>query len=113
KYYNYQAIVQGIHHYDICYGKNYFYFLNPETGKWSVHTWDLDLTWADNMYDAGCGGADDFKSRVTERAPFNLEYRNRVRELRDLLFNTDQAWKVIDEHATIVQGSGSGPDILA
>src|SRR5690606_31769737 len=61
RYQSYQAIAQAIHHYDICYGKNYFYYLNPETGKWSVHTWDLDLTWADNMYDAGCGATDEFK----------------------------------------------------
>ena len=36
----------------------------PVTGLWSVHPWDLDLTWADNMYDAGCGGTDEFKNRV-------------------------------------------------
>lgn len=112
RYYSYQAVVQGIHHYDICYGKNYFYYLNPESAKWQVVTWDLDLTWADNMYDAGCGAVDEFKNRITTRAPFSTEYKNRVRELRDLLFNTDEAWRVIDEHASIVKG-GNAVNILA
>jgi hypothetical protein len=112
KIYSYHAIVQGIHHYDICYGKNYFYFLNPETGRWAIHTWDLDLTWADNMYDAGCDGRDDLRDRIVTRTPFNTEYKNRIREIRDLLFNTDQAWKLIDEHALIVRGTNEGPNIL-
>lgn len=111
RYYSYQAIVQGIHHYDICYGKNYFYYRNPETGRWSVHTWDLDLTWANNMYDSGCGGVDDLYRPVLggggypARPTFVLEYRNRVRELLDLFFNTDQAWKLIDEHARLLRGT--------
>lgn len=113
KYYSYQAIVQAIHHYDICYYKNYFYFLDPLDSLWSVHPWDLDLTWADNMYDAGCGGTDEFKDRVLGQPPFNLEYYNRLREIRDLLYNSDQAYKLVDEYAGIVKGTNSGPNILA
>lgn len=112
RYYSYQTIVQGIHHYDICYGKNYFYYLNPERRVWSVHPWDLDLTWADNMYDAGCGGTDEFKDRVLNRPAFQLEYRNRVRELRDLLFNTDQAWRLIDDYAALIDDPAGGPALV-
>ncbi len=32
-YYNYRSIVEAIHHYDIAGGKNYFYYLNPETNQ--------------------------------------------------------------------------------
>lgn len=113
KYYSYQAMAQAIHHYDICFGKNYFYFLNPESGKWSVQTWDLDLTWADNMYESSCDATDEFKQRVAHRAEFNVDYKNRVRELRDLLVNPDQAWKLIDEYVSYVKGTNSGPNILA
>lgn len=112
RYYSYQAIVQGIHHYDICYGKNYFYFLNPETGLWSVHPWDLDLTWADNMFDAGCGGTDEFKDRVLTRPAFTIEFQNRVREIRDLLFNTDQAGQLIDEYAAMIDDPHGGPSMV-
>lgn len=108
RYYNYQAIVQGIHHYDIGAGKNYFYYLNPTNGIWSEHPWDLDLTWADNMFDAGGQGADPFKNRVLTRTVFNLEYKNRVRELRDLLFNDEQAGQLIDEYAAAIYTPAGG-----
>jgi hypothetical protein len=118
KYYSYQAIVQGIHHYDICYGKNYFYYRDPLIGLWSVHSWDLDLTWADNMFDSGCGGIDDVYrpffggGGYPARAAFNLEYKNRVREIRDLLFNSDQAHQLIDEYAARLRGPVGGSTIL-
>lgn len=118
KYFSYQAIAQGIHHYDICYGKNYFYFRNPDTGRWSVHTWDLDLTWADNMYDANCGGRDDLYYPVfggnghPTKPEISIGYRNRVREIRDLLFNADQAWQVIEEYARLLRGTNAGPTLL-
>jgi len=118
KYCSYQAIVQGIHHYDICYDKNYFYYRDPLSGLWSVHSWDLDLTWAENMFDSGCGGIDDIYRPVfgggsyPARAAFNLEYRNRVREIRDLLFNSDQAHQLIDEYASRLRGPAGGPTIL-
>lgn len=118
-YWSYQAIVQGIHHYDICYGKNYFYYRNPENGRWSVHTWDLDLTWADNMFDSGCGGRDDLflplfgnGSSYPFKPALTTEYKNRVREIRDLLFNSDQAGQVIDEFASRLRGPTNGPTIL-
>ena len=114
KYYSYQAIVQAIHHYDICYDKNFFYYRNPETGLWAVHSWDLDLTWANNMYDAGCGGVDRFKQRLLNntRPVFEMEWRNRIREVRDLLFNTDQAFRLIDEYAWQLRGPTNVPTIL-
>ncbi|HKQ40436.1 MAG TPA: lamin tail domain-containing protein [Verrucomicrobiae bacterium] len=114
KYYSYQTIVQAIHHYDICYDKNFFYFRNPETGLWSVHSWDLDLTWANNMYDSGCGGIDRFKQRLLNntRPVIEMEWRNRIREVRDLLFNTDQAFRLIDEFAWRLRGPTNGPTLI-
>ena len=117
-YYSYQAIVQAIHHYDICYQKNYFYYRNPETGLWSIHSWDIDLTWAENMYDHGCGGIDEIYRPVfgggsyPPRPAFSLEYKNRIREIRELLFNSDQAHQLIDEHAGLLRGATNGPTIL-
>lgn len=113
-YFGYQAIVQGIHHYDIADGKNYFYYRNPVDGRWQVMPWDLDLTWSDNMYRAGVTGGDDpFKSRVLSNFnPTNprypaiaIEFRNRVREIRDLLWNGDEAWRLLDEYARLLRGT--------
>ncbi len=113
RYYSYQAILQGIHHYDVCCGKNYFYFHNSTSGLWQVHPWDLDLTWDDNMYVGGVtGGTEPFLTRVLPIPAFQREYQNRVREIRDLLFNTDQAWQLIDEMAGLLQGPADGPTIL-
>ncbi len=107
-YLSYQAIVQGIHHYDICHNKNYFYYFNPFDGRVTVVPWDLDLTWAENMYDAGCGGVDNIKKRMlanpaTQPRLFT-DWRNRVREVRDLLWNEDEGWRVIDEMAGRLRG---------
>ena len=113
KYYSYRAIVEAIHHYDIDEGagKNFFYYRNPETGLWSVHPWDLDLTWSDNMYG---GGQEPFKNRVlaSTRPALVLEYRNRVRELRDLLFNADETGKLIDEYAAMIRDPAGGPSFI-
>ncbi len=112
-YYSYQAILQGIHHYDIADGKNYFYYKNPADGLWTVLPWDLDLTWANNMYRGGVTGGDEpFKSRVLSgftnpgiNANLGIEFRNRVRELRDLFFNFDEAFKLIDEYWWLTRGT--------
>src|SRR5690606_6783987 len=85
-YYSYRSIVEAVHHYDIGYGKNYNYYHNPETDQWSVIPWDLDLTWDDAMFG---DGNEPFKSRVLSKQTFEQEYQNRLRELRDLLYNEE------------------------
>ncbi|MCI0743851.1 MAG: lamin tail domain-containing protein [Verrucomicrobia subdivision 3 bacterium] len=113
-YLSYQTMVQAIHHYDICYDKNFFYYRNPVTRLWQVHSWDFDLTWANNMYDAGCGGVDRIYQRLLDgsRPAVQMQYRNRIREVRDLLWNTDQAHRLIDEYAWLLRGPTNGPTIL-
>ncbi len=103
RYYSYRTIVDAIHHYDIAYGKNYYYYHNPETGKFQVHPWDLDLTWANNMFGSG---EHDFVQKVARNPAFEVDYQNRVRELRDLLFNDEQTGQLIDEFAAIVHTPG-------
>ena len=115
-YFAYQCVVQAIHHYDIADGKNYYYYRNPLDGRWMVVPWDLDLTWSDNMYRAGqTGGDEPFKARVLNNfsttAPhypaISREFRNRVREFRTLLWNTDEAHRLIDEHAGLLRGTNA------
>jgi hypothetical protein len=132
-YYSYQTIVQAIHHYDINGGKNFAYYRYPDSGLWKVIPWDLDLTWAHNMWLSDWGGLNNLASRILQatnevgtglqagtsnlkltgaRPVFEMEFRNRVREVRDLLFNTNQAWQLIDEYAGLVRGSTNGPTFL-
>ena len=118
KYYGYQAISEAIHHYDTAFGKNFYYYHNPDNNLWSIHPWDLDLTWADNMY----GSPDhEFNVKVAKNNAFNHyvnqanidlknrlnhEYQNRMREIRDLLYNPEQTGMVIDEMASMVYQPG-------
>ncbi|MCY2952087.1 MAG: lamin tail domain-containing protein [Planctomycetota bacterium] len=103
-YYSYRAIIEAIHHGDVGYGKNYFLYHDPVTNKWTQLPWDLDLTWAETMYG---NGNEPFKSRVlyngnnysSKHEPFNTEYRNRLREILDLLYNPEQTGQLIDEMA--------------
>ncbi|MDB6038993.1 MAG: hypothetical protein JWM99_2834, partial [Verrucomicrobiales bacterium] len=106
EYYSYRTVLEAVHHYDVDDppGKNYEYYHNSVTGLWSVHPWDMDLTWADNMYG---GGNEPFRDRVAQNSnqpELNIEFKNRIREIRDLLFNTDQMNQLIDEYANIVHG---------
>jgi hypothetical protein len=109
RYYSYRAILECIRHYDISDGKNYFYYRNPETKRWQVVPWDLDLTWGDHMYGVG---EEPFKARVLVKPAFRIEYQNRLREVRDLLFNTDECWRLIDEYAMVIGDPTGKPTIL-
>jgi hypothetical protein len=101
--FSYRSVVESIHHYDIAYGKNYFYYHNPETGLFEEIPWDLDLTWADNMFG---DGNHDFKRKVHDNPAFQHEYRNRMREYRDLLYNPEQTGLLIDQQAAYIYTPG-------
>lgn len=115
-YLSYQTVVQAIHHYDISDGKNYFYYFEPETQQVTVAPWDLDLSWAENMYNSGGGGVDAVKQRLLPtpaRFPAVwLEWQSRIREFRDLFFNEDEAWRLIDEFGGRLRGPADAPSIL-
>jgi hypothetical protein len=122
-YYNYRVIVDCIHHYDIGDGKNYFYYRNPQTAKWTALPWDLDLTWDNGAYRADTGIAGLSPSGNTTEPFFakvfgatqagagpipelRREMRNRVREVLDLLFTPEQAGMLIDEKAAVLYQPG-------
>ncbi|MBN2269689.1 MAG: lamin tail domain-containing protein, partial [Sedimentisphaerales bacterium] len=111
RYYGYRCVVEGIHHGDIGYGKNWFFYLNPETNIWSMLPWDVDLTWANNMYG---NGEDCFKNEgaIFSRSALLLEYRNRLREFYDLLYNTEQMNLLLDELAGFIDDPAGGPSMV-
>lgn len=104
-YYRFRAVLEAVHHYDVDQGKNYYFYLNPQTNKWSILPWDLDLTWDESMF--GYGG-EPFRDRVLARPEFNVDYQNYLRALRDLLFNPDQMYPMIDETAAIINTPADG-----
>jgi hypothetical protein len=110
-YYGYRCVVEGVHQGDIGYGKNWFFYLNPETNKWSMLPWDVDLTWADSMYG---NGEDVFKNQgsIFSNSNILIEYQNRMREFLDLLYNTDQLYQVLDDLANIIDPPTGGPTFV-
>lgn len=110
RYYSYRAVLECIHHYDIDSGKNYFYYLNPASGKWAVIPWDIDLSWGDHMF--GGGHEPFYRAGAISSPPLRREYQERLAELRDLLFNPEQIGKLIDEHAAMISDPGGNPSIV-
>jgi hypothetical protein len=104
QYYSWRSIMEAIHDYDNHAGKNYFYFHDPETELWSVINWDLDLTWT-TTYNGG-GGRGPLNDYVFRHPELVIEYHNRMREIRDLLFNSEQTGMLLDEIARVVYTPG-------
>jgi hypothetical protein len=111
-YYSFRTICEGVHHYDMG-SKNYFFYHNPETNIWSMLPWDLDLTWDDSMYDSGGDGSEPFKANgLWTNTDLAVMRKNRIREIQDLLFNTDQTYQLIDEYAAVINDPGGAPSIV-
>ncbi len=117
EYYAFRAITEAIHNGDVGYGKNYFYYHHPRTNRWSIFPWDLDLTWAETMYG---NGNDPLKARLLytsknysgTREPFITEYRNRLREIMDLLHNPEQVGQMINEYVALVDRPSPGASMV-
>ncbi len=105
-YYGYYAIYQAIHHGDIT-SKNWFLYHDPETNRWWQLPWDLDLTWT--TYYGSNDPSDPFsRAGVLNISPIGIENKNRLREITDLLFNTEQTNQLIDEYAAIIDDPAGG-----
>ncbi len=109
-YYGFRCVVEGVHHGDMEGGKNWFFYHDPVTNRWTIMPWDLDLTWANNMYG---GGADEFtRSNIFSNANLQVEYQNRQREFFDLFYNKDQAYQVLDDLANVIDWPPGGPSFV-
>ncbi len=109
QYYSYRSILESIHHYDVVGGKNYTFYFHPDSKRVQVVPWDIDLTWANQMYG---DGHEPFRDPVLSRPEFQRDYQNRLREIRDLLFNPEQAGQLIDECAAIIWDPTGSPSLV-
>ncbi|MEZ4708942.1 MAG: lamin tail domain-containing protein, partial [Caldilineaceae bacterium] len=109
EYYSFRAILEAIHHYDVNNEKNYFFYADPTTHQWSILPWDIDQTWALNMF--GSGTDPMVRAGVLSDEDLRLEYENRLREIRDLLFNTEQMFAMLAEHAARIDNPAGGPSM--
>ena len=58
------------------------------------------------------GGHEPFQFPVLSKPVFALEYQNRLREIRDLLFNSDETDRLIDECAGLISKPKGSPSIV-
>ena len=109
-YYAYVAIYQAVHHGDIT-SKNWFLYHHPQTDQWWQLPWDLDLTWT--TYYGSNDPSDPFsRAGIFYNAALDLEKRNRIREVVDLLFNVEQTGQLIDDYAAIINDPAGGLSIV-
>src|SRR5262249_54713368 len=110
RYFSYRSILECVHHYDIAYGKNYFYYFHPADRRCLVLPWDVDLTWKNTMY--GNGQEPFCRAGLLRRPPLSSEFQNRLREIRDLLFNAEQTDALIEEYAAVISNPAGGPSFV-
>jgi hypothetical protein len=97
-YYNSKAVGVAINDSDRRPEYNCVYYHNSETGQWWMLPWDLDLTfeWGNHYTDW-----EHFRYAL-DYPEYGMAYKNRARELLDLLFNGEQASQVVEEIAAVI-----------
>ena len=87
---------------------NCIYYRNPLTGKWMMLPWDVDLAfeWGEHYTDW------EHWKYVLSYSEADIAYKNRCRELLDLLFNPDQVGRVVDEMAALISDSNAARSFI-
>ena len=112
-YYSWRAVTEAINQSDRREQENVVYFRNPAAprgdGKWRILPWDCDLLYEnfDRWGPRSVQTAPDLQqyeqmARGLLHPALLTEFQNRARELQDLLLNSDQAWKVVDEYVCLI-----------
>lgn len=97
-YYNSRAVGVAVNDADRRPEYNCIYYHDAATNLWWMLPWDLELT-----FEWGTHYTDWEHFRYALDYPeYKLAWQNRARELLDLLFNGEQAARVIDEIATVI-----------
>ena len=97
-YYTFRAINREVNNMDIRDGWNHYMYHNPETNKFTVIPWDLDMLYIPTTHWSGVIRLEN----LLRIDALDIEYRNRGRELQDLLFNAEQVGMLVDEIAGVV-----------
>lgn len=112
EWYRYHAITDAIKHWDVFPGptdssgmKNLVWYFEPSETNDYGQCWflpfDLDSTWGPTFNE----GLDQGKYAIYEatgHTGMQLEYRNTMREMRDLLFNEEVVKPMLDEYAAMI-----------
>jgi hypothetical protein len=108
-WYRYHAVVDAVRHYDVApntgeHLKNRAWYFRPDGetpfGKLITLPWDSDTSWGPNWN----GGEDFTKAAVitSNKPEFVRDYRNVVREFRDLVWQRDQIEPMLDRFQVMI-----------
>jgi len=104
-FYRYQAVVYGVKHYDYLsgYNKNVACYFNPNEGSTSrgllwFLPYDHDLTWGPTYHNASSYVSDG----MSDEPNMQQEFRNQIREFRDLLYQPEVINVMIDHIAAFI-----------
>ena len=106
-FYSFRAINRATGNVDLRDGSNYYMYHNPVGDRWQVIPWDLDMMYAPVSHWSGVIRAD----RCLDHVEIRIEFKNRCRELVDLLFSDidrygGQAAQLVEELSQVVNPAG-------
>lgn len=106
RYYSWRAVNEAVNNTDIRDQENVVYFRDPDDGRWHLQPWDSDLLYEqlDRWGPQGTQNSSAYEQirRALQHPAIAQEFRNRARELQDLLLNPDQAGKITDEFVSLI-----------
>jgi len=103
-YFNFRATNRAINNMDLREGWNAGQYHNPYTDRWTVLAWDLDMLYMPLTH---WSGVMNFQNCLSQHSTLAMEYRNRTRELRDLVFNEDQFGQLVAQYVSVLSPPGS------
>jgi len=98
-YYNFRAVNRAVNNMDLREGWNMAQYHDPETDRWTPLAWDLDMLY---MPVTHWSGIMNFQNCLSQHPALLVEYRNRCRELQDLLFTDDQFGQLVFNYLSFV-----------
>ncbi|MBL9008724.1 MAG: lamin tail domain-containing protein [Myxococcales bacterium] len=104
-YYSFRSIDRIVNNMDLRDGWNHCQYRNPVTGLWTAMPWDLDMLY---MPVTHWSGVLNLQNAILQHAELSVEYKNRGRELQDLLLTDDQLGALVDEQAYFVGKPAAG-----
>ena len=106
-YYTGRALNRFLGNVDLREAANHYFYHHPDD-RWHYIPWDLDLMFIPTLMNSGTID----QKNCLQMSPLRIEFRNRCREILDLLgaddsINGGQIGQLIDEYAQIVNPSGA------
>ncbi|HWB06918.1 MAG TPA: lamin tail domain-containing protein [Verrucomicrobiales bacterium] len=109
EYFNWRAVTEAVNQTDRREQENVVYYRDPTDNRWQIFPWDVDLLYEnfDRWGPQATQNANNLNqyeqmARALIHPAILTEFQNRARELQDLLLNSDQSWKVVDEFVSII-----------